>query len=88
MADEDLTQILRDILSAQREQLDLFRRLAEEQARQVDAYAADSALYRQKLSEWRNKNESWHWRDAFRVITALGIVVLLGYLLFSGAHTH
>jgi hypothetical protein len=87
MADEDSNQILRDILSVQREQLALSQRIAEDQARQINAYAADSAMYRQKLSEWRRKNVAWSWGNALRVITSLGIAILLGYFLLSGVHS-
>jgi hypothetical protein len=86
MVDEDAKQLLRDILSTQREQLALSQRIAEDQARQISAYAANSEQYRQHLSEWQLKREAWRWADAIRAITAVGIALLLGYVVLSGLH--
>ena len=86
MVDEDSKQLLRDILSTQREQLALSLRIAEDQARQINAYAANTDLYRQKLSDWQLKRDAWRWADAIRAITALGIVLLLGYVVLLGLH--
>lgn len=86
MVDEDSKQLLRDILSTQREQLALSQRIAEDQARQINAYTADSEQYRQQLSEWKIRRAAWRWADAIRAITAVGIAVLLAYVVLSGLH--
>ena len=93
MVDEDSKQLIRDILSTQREQLALSLRIAEDQARivedqarQISAYAANTDLYRQKLSDWQLKRDAWRWADGIRAITALGIALLLGYVVLLGLH--
>ena len=84
--DEDTKQLLRDILATQREQLVLSQRLAEDQKKLLDSYAADSASYRQSIAEWKLNNTASRWANVIRVLTMAGIVILLGYVVLFGLH--
>jgi hypothetical protein len=86
MIDDETKQILRDILATQREQVASSQRVIENLIKTVDAYAADSELYRKRVAEWKEKSDVAHWVTAIRAITAVGVVLLLGYVIIFGFH--
>jgi hypothetical protein len=88
MDDEDTKQLLRDILKTQREQLALSQRIADDQTKILDAYAADSDSYRQTVADWQSQNIVSNWATIIRVVTMVGIVLVLGYVVIYGLHTH
>ena len=88
MVDEEAKQLLRDILATQREQLALSQRIAEGQRTQMEAYDADSALYRQKSAEWQLNSKASRWAVIIRAVTLAGVVLLLGYVVLFGLHSH
>jgi hypothetical protein len=77
MADEETKQLLRDILAAQKAQLEYLQRQDQTYTAHAKDYEKSSELYKQVL-------QPRPWDIAIRAITVLGIVVLLGYLIFRG----
>lgn len=86
MVDEDAKQLLRDILATQREHLAFSQRIAEDQKTTMNAYLADSALYRENSAEWKLKHTASHWAMVIRAITLAGVVALLAYVVLFGLH--
>jgi hypothetical protein len=86
MIDEETRQILRDILATQRAQIAISQRIIDDLMKTVDAYSADSELYRKGVAEWKEKSDVSGWVSAIRAITAAGVVVLLGYVIMFGTH--
>ena len=77
MADEETKQILRDILAAQKQQLEYLQRQDGTYAQQVREHA-------QASEDWKRSLETTTWVSAFRAITALGVVLLLAYVIIWG----
>jgi len=77
MADEETKQLLRDIVAAQKAQLEYLQRQDKTYADHSKDYEKSSEIYKQSL-QFRP------WEIAIRAVTALGIVVLLAYLIFRG----
>jgi hypothetical protein len=77
MADEETKQLLRDILAAQKAQLEYLQRQDKTYNDHSKDYEKTSEIYKQSM---RFKP----WDIAIRAVTALGVVVLLGYLIFRG----
>jgi len=77
MADEETKQLLRDILATQKAQLEYLQRQDRTYTDHSKDYEKSSELYKQTL-QFRP------WEIAIRAVTALGVVVLLGYLLLRG----
>jgi hypothetical protein len=76
MADEETKQLLRDILAAQKAQLEYLERQNRTYLEHSTAYEKALDLYRQHAPK--------PWEVAIRVTVALGILVLLAYLVFRG----
>ena len=77
MADDETKQLLRDILAAQKAQLEYLQRQDRTYADHSKDYERSTELYKQSL-QFRP------WEIAIRALTGLGIVVLLGYLVLRG----
>ena len=77
MADEETKQLLRDILAAQKAQLEYLQRQDKTYTDHSKDYERSTELYKQTL-QFRP------WEIAIRAITALSVVVILGYLIFRG----
>ena len=77
MSDEESKQLLRDILAAQKAQLEYLQRQDRTYVEHSQEYEKTSALYRQAL-------QARPWEMLIRAITVLGIVVILGYLVLRG----
>jgi len=77
MADEETKQLLRDILAAQKAQLEYLQRQDKTYADHSKDYERSAELYNQSL-------QSRPWEIAIRALTFLGVVVILGYLVFRG----
>ena len=77
MADEETKQLLRDILAAQKAQLEYLQRQDKTYTDHAKDYERSTELYKQTL-QFRP------WDIAIRAITALSVVVILGYLIFRG----
>ena len=77
MADEETKQLLRDILAAQKAQLEYLQRQDKTYTDHSKDYERSTELYKQTL-QFRP------WEIAIRAITVLGVVVILGYLIFRG----
>ena len=77
MADEETKQLLKDILAAQREQLEYLQRQDRTYMDHAKAYERNSELHRQVL-------EAQPWVIGIRLFIAVGIVALLAYLVLRG----
>ena len=77
MADEETKQILREILSAQRQQLEYLQRQDSTYAQQVKEHGESTA-------RWKESLETTTWISIVRAITALGVVILLAYVIIWG----
>ena len=77
MADEETKQLLREILAAQKAQLEYLQRQDQTYTDHSKDYEKNTELYKQTL-------QSRSWESAIRAITALGVVIILGYLIFHG----
>ena len=77
MADEETKQLLREILAAQKAQLDYLQRQDHTYREHSKDYEKTNELYKQSL-QFRP------WDMLIRGVTVLGVVVLLGYLVFRG----
>ena len=74
MADEETKQLLRDVLAAQKAQLE----------RQDKTYTDHSKDYERSTELYKQTLQFRPWEIAIRAITALSVVVILGYLIFRG----
>jgi glutathionylspermidine synthase len=77
MADEETIQLLRDILAAQKAQLEYLQR-------QDQTYVAHSKDYEQSTELYKQTLKFRPWESAVRAITAIGVVLLLAYLVLRG----
>ena len=77
MADDETKQLLRDILAAQKAQLDYLQRQDKTYADHSKDYEKSAELYKESL-RFRP------WEIAIRALTAIGILVILGYLVLRG----
>ena len=77
MADEETKQLLRDILAAQKAQLEYLQCQDKTYREHSKDYENSSELYKRTL-QFRP------WEIAIRAVTGLGVVVLLGYLILRG----
>ena len=75
MADDETKQLLRDILAAQKAQLEYLQRQDRTYVEQSRKYEESASLYRDLL--WLRP-----WEAVFRGLTAIGIVGILIYLVF------
>jgi len=77
MADDETKQILRDILAAQKRQLEYLQS-------QDSTYAQHVKEYDESTTRWKTSLETTTWVSAVRAITALGVVILLAYVIIWG----
>jgi hypothetical protein len=74
MADDEVKQLLRELIALQREQVELIKRGAQSHEEDRKIYLSSDAMYREQLA-------TRPWEKLIRVLTMLGIVVLLGYII-------
>jgi hypothetical protein len=77
MTDEETKQILRDILAAQKRQLEYLQS-------QDSTYTQHVKEYDESTTRWKKALETTTWVSALRAITALGVVILLAYVIIRG----
>jgi hypothetical protein len=73
MSDQETNQLLRELIAIQREHLEYVRRDSQAYEENTKRYQASSELY--KTLSHRP------WERAIRIITMLGVVILLGYII-------
>jgi hypothetical protein len=73
MADEETNQLLRDILAAQKAQLEYLQRQGQAYEAECKTYAKNAELYKQSL-------QPGPWVVAYRAVIGIGILLLLAYV--------
>jgi hypothetical protein len=77
MADDETKQLLREILAAQKAQLEYLQRQDKTYADHSKDYEKSADLYKQSL-------QLRPWEVMIRAVTAVGVLVILAYLVFRG----
>jgi hypothetical protein len=77
MADEETKQLLRDILAAQKAQLEYLER-------QDSTYQEHAKDYEKMAEIYKQNTQFRPWDIALRAIVAIGIIVLLAYVVIRG----
>lgn len=77
MADEETKQILREILATQKQQLEYLQR-------QDSTYSEHVRDHDRSTEQWKRSLETTTWVGVARAVTALGVVILLAYVIIWG----
>ena len=73
MADEETKQLLRDILAAQKAQLECLERQGQAYEAECKTYAKNAEIYKQSL-------QRRPWETAYRAVIGLAIFLLIAYI--------
>jgi len=81
MSDEDTNELLRQILASQKEICTHFKKIAEKNESDGDAYKTI-------LAKWDTRNRRSQWIAILHTITMAGVVGLLIYVAYFVLHQH
>ena len=99
MSDEETKNLLREIVTLQKESLELARRSneayeeqlrasAESAAAERTTYQRQSEAYGEALTQYQQRASVFKLADVIRTVALVLIAVLLAYLSIVGIHTH
>jgi hypothetical protein len=74
MVDDETKQLLRELIALQREHLDLLKSSTEHHEEDRKRYQTSDDMFREQVA-------TRPWEKLIRVVTMLGIVMLLAYII-------